>query len=144
MLPILTAAFTATTIMTLFSYVISWMSRQPFKEPLLLAVLLHNFNSAGSAVNKILGWVLHYMIGLAFSLGFHFLLYAGWTGLNPDSALVYGILTGTIGMAGWYCMFHFSSTQPVMDYRAFYMQLFIAHLFFSFSLVGTLSLLCFT
>lgn len=135
------ATLTATSLMTLFSYVVSWMFGQPFKEPLLLAILLNNLHLADNTINRVLGWILHYLLGLVFVIGFEFIINAGWGGINADTAMVYGASIGLIGIIGWQVMFNLSNKKPSMDYIGYYMQLFIAHIVFAFTTVGTYKIL---
>lgn len=131
------AAFIATSLMTLFSYSVALLSGQPFREPFLLAVLMDRFKASDATANRVLGWVLHYVLGLFFVLCFEMLLHMRWLFINWNSALIYGALIGVLGILGWKMLFRFTDKKPAMNYTGYYTQLFIAHVIFSLSMVGT-------
>lgn len=122
--------------MTLFSYLIAWLLKQPYKEPFLLAVLLNYFHVIDSKTNKVIGWVLHYVLGLLFVVAFQILLNVGWAKITWGSAILYGAVIGVIGILGWQLMFMLAPKTPRMNYAGYYAQLFIAHLVFAFTMVG--------
>lgn len=132
---LLIAAFAATTQMTIFSYVIAKVFNQPYDEPFLLALLLNRLNVNNSTINRYVGWVLHYALGLVFVIGFQLLVNIGWMGITWISALIYGVVIGIIGISGWQFMFKLCQKQPKMDCVGFYIQLFFAHILFSFVMV---------
>lgn len=127
------ATIFATTLMTLFSYFVAWIFKQPYKEPFLLAVLLNHFHVTNNTINRALGWILHYVLGLFFVVGFHLLLYAKWLPLGWYGASIYGIVIGLMGIVSWHIMFNLSSKKPKMNYTGYYLQLFLAHMLFSYT-----------
>ena len=125
----------ATSMMTLFSYITAWIFKEPFKEPQLLASLLEIFHFYSKRINHILGWLLHYMIGLLFILLYLFLKDKGWMAINLKSSLLYGAIIGFTGILGWFIMFKLSLFRPKMTYWLYYTQLFFAHLIFAVSIL---------
>ena len=105
LLILLTAAFAATTLKTIFSFVTSELFRQPYQEPYLLAALVSHFNVRDTKTNRYIGVVIQYALGLLFVLGFQALLNTGWMTLTYDSILLYGALIGILSMVGWLFMF---------------------------------------
>lgn len=124
----------ATTIMTLFSVLASSLTENQFNEPFILAVLFGNIGqNVLTACQLILGYILHYAIGLAFVLIFVFL----WKKFNirPSflSGAVFGFVTGIMGIAAWMITFKSHPDPPVINYTLFYAQLLVAHIIFGFT-----------
>jgi len=130
------ATFMATTLMTLFSYMVALLVAQPFKEPFLLAVLLNKFKVTDNTTNRVIGWILHYVLGLLFVLFFEVLLQMKWLSISWSSALIYGVVIGILGILGWKILFHVTNKKPKMNYTGYYTQLFIAHVIFAFTMVA--------
>lgn len=130
------AAIMATTLMTLFSYMIALLAAQPFKEPFLLAVLLNKFKVTDNTTNRAIGWILHYVLGLLFVLLFEVLLQLKWLSVSWSSALIYGLVIGIMGILGWIILFQITDKKPKMNYAGYYTQLFIAHVIFAFTMVA--------
>jgi len=66
LLKIAIAAFSATNVMTTFSYLLSASYKKLFKEPVMLNFILEGvgINLKGKA-HKLAGWIAHYIIGFA-------------------------------------------------------------------------------
>lgn len=100
---ILIAGISATSLMTLFSYIVSYINRSEFKEPELLNASLSSSKifPIKVAKNKLAGWAIHYFIGLLFVAGFN--LIWKFTPLSPSvfTGIVLGFIAGTIGIPGW-------------------------------------------
>jgi hypothetical protein len=130
---ILLVAVAATSAMTLFSYAISHSFRELYKEPVLLKhILIKTKLELTYQTKEILAWLIHYLIGLAFILGYYFL----WnkTSAQPSitTGLVLGAISGIIGILGWVILFKISNYKPKIDFKNYYIQLFFAHIIFAF------------
>lgn len=136
LLILLTAAFAATTLKTIFSFVTSELFRQPYQEPYLLAALVSHFNVRDTKTNRYIGVVIQYALGLLFVLGFQALLNTGWMTLTYDSILLYGALIGILSIVGWLFMFMQARSRPQMNSYGYYTQLFMAHIVFAFTMAG--------
>ena len=136
LLILLTAAFAATTLKTIFSFVTSEMFRQPYQEPYLLAALVSHFNVRDTQTNRYIGIAVQYTMGLLFVLGFHALLNTGWMTLTYNSILLYGALIGILSIIGWLFMFMQARSRPQMNSYGYYTQIFIAHIVFAFTMAG--------
>lgn len=133
---ILLAAIAATSLMTAFSYLVSETFRELYKEPLLLQYLMTRFNFGITGISKVIaGWTVHYLIGLIFVVIFHVLWQWGLYEITWITGLIYGILIGIIGIGGWVVMFILSNYKPRIDFKGYYLQLFIAHLVFAMTTV---------
>ncbi len=136
LLILLTAAFAATSLKTIFSFVTSQMFRQPYQEPYLLAALVSHFNVRDTKTNRYIGLVIQYALGLLFVIGFQALLNTGWMTLTYDSILIYGTLIGILSMVGWLFLFMQARSKPQMNSYGYYTQLFIGNILFAFTVAG--------
>ncbi|MBC8004593.1 MAG: hypothetical protein H7X84_03885 [Verrucomicrobia bacterium] len=133
---ILLATVAATSLMTAFSYLVSEGFRELYKEPVLLQYLMTRFNFGITGIWKIIaGWTVHYIIGLIFVVIFHILWRWGLYEITWLTGLIYGIVIGIIGIGGWVVMFILSNYKPRIDFKGYYLQLFIAHLVFAMTTV---------
>ena len=128
---IITAIF-STTMMTLFSYLYEARHSSKFKEPQLL-----NFLLCFSIVFPIKphkkswwGWLIHYLIGGIFVLIFKGLIIYGLMEESFWYALLYGLLIGLVGIAGWKCMFTMVGKPPSLNKKHYYIHLWLDHLIF--------------
>ncbi|HET6557930.1 MAG TPA: hypothetical protein VFG54_11490 [Prolixibacteraceae bacterium] len=133
---ILLATVAATSLMTAFSYLVSEAFRELYKEPLLLQYLMTRFNLGIKDTKKVIaGWTLHYFIGLIFVLLFHFLWKEGFLEITWLTGVIYGAIIGIMGIAGWVVMFILSDYKPCIDFKGYYLQLFVAHMIFALTIV---------
>lgn len=129
--------FLATSVMSGFSYLMAALTGKQFKEPQLLNALVRNSKHLPlwPQQQSVLGWVLHYSIGVLFIL----LLFLPWLfGFWPAGWVaggVMGLFLGGLGILGWHGMFLLHSNPPGVHLRHFYLQLIVAHVLFA--LTGT-------
>ena len=136
LLILLTAAFAATTLKTIFSFAAAELFRQPYQEPYLLAALVSHFNVCDTKTNRYIGVGIQYVLGLLFVIGFQLLLNKGWVTLSYESILLYGTLIGILSMLGWLFMFMQARSKPQMNSYGYYTQLFVANIVFAFTMAG--------
>lgn len=130
-LKILISTIAATSAMTLFSYAVSASAREVYKEPLLLTYVLTALHLKIPANFKIvLAWGLHYLIGLFFVMGYHFLWINNYVKLSLYSSIFLGAISGIIGIIGWIILFVIIPKKSTIDFKGYYLQLFIAHVIF--------------
>ena len=96
-----------TTMMTIFSFIYSYITNYSFNEPNLLNYVLVTseflfLRRLGE--QQIIGWIFHYLIGIAFA----YLYYKGIDIYDFDSTLpngvLYGIILSVLGISGWACL----------------------------------------
>lgn len=132
LLKIALAGISGTTLMTLFSYVLSIKKKKQFKEPEILNKLLKRADLNLDTIHKKdpPGWVLHYLAGLSFSLAYDSI----WrkTGVTPTMAnsLIMGTINGLFGILVWKAVFKLHPNPPNIHFSHFYRQLLIAHVIF--------------
>lgn len=131
LLQIVISSIAATSLMTLFSYVISASFRELYKEPVLLTYILTKLHIEVSPNTKsVLAWILHYIIGLLFVIAYHFMWAYDLAEFSWRVALLFGAISGIIGIIGWIIMFKAVDQKPNIDIKGYYLQLFFAHVIF--------------
>lgn len=127
----------ATSLMTLFSYIWSWIKDSKFKEPQLLNLLIKSSTiiRLNPGKRNVTGWIIHYIIGWFFVLCFDFI----WrnTALVPSfgNGALLGAIAGLVGITGWKTFFYLNADPPEIEFRKFYLQLIIAHIIFGLGAV---------
>ena len=144
LLTIILATLAGTSVMTAFSYLASESFNRLWKEPVLLNLAAKTAKIDFSPKRKSgFGWLIHYLVGLAFVLAYH--LIWKYHDYNPTwfCAIIFGMASGLIGILSWFFLFRISKYEPKIKIRHYYLQLFLAHLFFALATVGTYKLLDF-
>ncbi|MBF0695568.1 MAG: hypothetical protein IR153_10990 [Flavobacterium sp.] len=130
------AAFSATNVMTTFSYLLSNNYGRLFKEPVLLNFVLDHLGlTPKGKLKKFAGWFAHYVIGFAFVLTYdlvwrHTDIEFGWL-----SGSVFGVVSGFIGILGWRLIFLLPREKPDVHLNEYYIQLMVAHILFALAVV---------
>jgi hypothetical protein len=125
-------AILATTLMTAFSYGLSYALKKQFKEPELLNKILSRLHVIGSSKVEInpLGWFIHYTVGIIFIL-FYEVLWES-TSYTPTlgNFMFVGALLGVLAIVVWAIVLKIHPRPPKVDYPWYYIQLFVAHTVF--------------
>ena len=141
LLKIIIATLVATSLMTLFSYILSRKLNKQYREPQLLAEIIAQYNLFDSKMQHVGGWVLHYCVGLAFVVAYHFI----WenTFLDPTwfCGILFGIVSGIIGIFGWRMIFGIARHIPRIDFRGYFLNLLLAHIVFALGAVAVYALM---
>ena len=135
-LRIIIATLVGTSLMTAFSYLVSEAYRKTFKEPVLLNYVIRLSGITLNDRNKsIVGWIIHYILGLLFVIAYHFIWVYGILDMSWTSALILGAVSGIIGIIGWVIIFSLPSKEPRVAFTSYYIQLFFAHIVFAAGVV---------
>ena len=125
-------AIGATSAMTWFSYAMSKSFRELYKEPVLLSYALKKTNiSLSEKSQKTWGWLIHYIIGFLFVMGYYIVWVKNMLSVSPLNALLLGVISGVIGILSWIVIFKMTDHQPPIDFKGYYIQLFFAHIIFA-------------
>jgi hypothetical protein len=126
----------STSCMTLFSYGMAAVFRQQFREPKLLNILAIRLKilNASSGKNHPVGWVIHYVIGVLFVALIEWIRETAGFSPLPLYYIVAGTSCGLIGVVMWFITFRIHPNPPKLRYRAFYIQLILAHITFGLAL----------
>ncbi|TDW52118.1 hypothetical protein EV144_101801 [Flavobacterium sp. 270] len=129
---LLIVSIIATAAMTSFSCFMSKQFQELYKEPVLLSFVLSKLKMELSVKSeKILGWLLHFLIGFLFVLAYYVLWVKDILPISTLSALLLGAISGIIGIICWMFIFKMSNHQPHIDFKGYYLQLFFAHIIFA-------------
>ena len=129
-----------TTAMTIFSYVVSEVMSDNFREPDVMSFFFKNLSKTFLQYGTYLGylaWAIHYIIGFSFV----FIYVKLWDNntLKPNivSGIFLGAIAGIFGIIGWYITFKIHPNPPIVNLKNFFIQLFFAHIVFGiFAMIG--------
>lgn len=128
----MTAAISATTAMTVFSYCLSEYKQKNFKEPALLAVLIYRMWPAiGRYGTRVAGWIIHYLVGLLFACIYKVMVKKSRSAVSLPVYLAIGFVTGVVAVTVWRLALHLHPYPPKLDRKRFYGQLLIGHCIFA-------------
>ena len=121
----------ATTVMSLYSYVLSAVKQEQFREPEVLAALIVRLSPhlKRSRV-RALAWGVHYAVGVFFAAIYHSLWRQQGTRPRFTGGLLAGGITGIGAIAVWRAVIAVHPCPPRLRYRAYYGQLLPAHVLF--------------
>lgn len=141
MLKIAIAAFSATNLMTTFSYLMAGHYNTLFLEPVALNNILRKLKLCiPGKYEKFSGWAAHYLIGLAIVAIYEFIwcftiIKFGWI-----SGLLLGFATGLLAILAWQQIFKLPSREKHVATTEYYIQLVLAHLIFALAVVAAFKL----
>jgi hypothetical protein len=124
------AALTGTSLMTLFSEVISKLKGSNYNEAQILGELLNRITPLNKTQAQAAGWVGHYTVGVGFAAVYAAYLKATRRKPTLLNGLVYGALSGLAGAGIWHATFKAHPNPPGVDLKNYYKQLVLAHVVF--------------
>lgn len=128
---ILLPGITATSFMTLFSYIAGEIEDKNFSEPDLLSKLYNRIDlDTNKETSKVIGWSGHYLIGIMFAF-----IYAEiWKTMKIRPGIKHGLTVGTISgvaaIGAWTTFFTLHPAPPGIHFKKYYAQLWVAHIIF--------------
>lgn len=131
-LRIVLAGAIGTTFMTLYSYAAANKEQRQYREPELLNKLVDKAPVDLPKVkkNNVMGWLVHYGIGLTFSTVYDIIWRKTSVLPTTKSSLIMGAISGAIGILGWKAFFSAHPNPPKTHFKGFYAQLMVAHIIF--------------
>jgi hypothetical protein len=124
-------AFCGTSAMTTYSYLLSGIQGSNFKEPVLLAKLISRLTPGmGQKRAEISGWVLHYMVGVLFTVIYRSIFKKRLVSPNARSAAFIGGVSGIFAVGVWKIVLDIHPIPPTTKRRNFFGQLVVAHVIF--------------
>ena len=132
------AAVTGTSVMTLFSEIVSQIKGSNYNEAQILGELLNRITPLNKKQAEVAGWVAHYAVGIAFAA--IYVAYLKQTKRKPTllNSIAYGALSGLAGAAIWHATFKAHPNPPGVDLKNYYKQLVLAHVVFGITAGATL------
>jgi len=136
LLLIIVSSIVGITVMTIFSYVVSKSFNKLYKEPILLKYVLERMQvSISDNFTLVLGWFLHYIIGILFVVIYHFIWMNGWMEISVLHSFILGLASGLVGIVAWRIMFAISNSESKVDMNGYFFQLVIAHILFALTVM---------
>ena len=130
---VLSSGILGTSAMTIFSYLVSELMSDNFREPEIMSLLFKNLSITFLQYGTYLGclaWVFHYIIGFSFVFIYVKLWDKNTIRPNIISGIFLGAITGIIGIIGWYITLRIHPNPPTVNLRNFFILLFFAHIVF--------------
>ena len=131
LLKIAIAAFSATNMMTTFSYLLSASYKKLFREPVMMDFV---FKGIGIKLvgkwHKIGGWIAHYIIGLILVVSYELIWRYTPVQFGFLTGILFGVASGLIGIACWYTLYA-TSIHDDVSRGSYYIQLFFGHIIFA-------------
>ncbi len=134
---VLSAGIIGTSAMTIFSYLVSELMSENFREPEIQTILIKNLLPAAKQYAPYLAWSLHYLIGFGFA--FIYVRLWDYNKLKPniESGMFLGAVSGIVGITGWYFTLKIHPELPVTNPKHFFILLFFAHIILGvFAMIG--------
>lgn len=124
-------AIAGTSMMTLFSYMVSVAAKENFSEPEHLATLIHRLLPQTKKLSKVQGWTAHYLVGLVFAAVYTELWERRKLKPSALNALMLGAVSGAVAVGVWKLTFKMHPSPPWIKYNKYYAQLVPAHIVFA-------------
>lgn len=128
---IILASIEGTSLMSLFSYAVSFLKSKNFKEPELLGKLIDRIvPGLDKEEAKATGWTLHYLAGYVFAAVYAELLKR--TDLKPTilNGLLIGAASSVPALLMWYTVFKLHPNPPKKQFKDYFGHLVLAHVVF--------------
>lgn len=126
------AATVGTTMMTLFSYMVSLATDKNFSEPEHLTTMLYRLAPGLSKKHsRFAGWGAHYAVGLLFVLVYQELWKTGKIKKSIRNGIALGVLSGALAVLVWKGTLKAHPLPPWIDFTNYYIQLVPAHIVFA-------------
>lgn len=136
------SAIVGTSVMTLFLYMTSWITKNNFRVIHILGnMLTFKTKEDGSLSNSFwvfgVGSVIHYMVGFLYVVAYHFLLMNGHIRLTLFQGIIVGIVTGIVAVGGWKCFYKLHPKPPIIKLKLYLWVILLAHILFSIVVLYT-------
>ncbi|HMV11187.1 MAG TPA: hypothetical protein PK325_17820 [Cyclobacteriaceae bacterium] len=131
-LKVFIAKVTATVLMTIFTYGVSFFRKKDFKEPEIINHLLRPIKFLKIKNEKwfLGGWALHFFFGVMFVTAYHFIWENNYYGSTFLSACELGAATGIFWLITWTLIFKYHPSPPKINLKEFYIPIFLSHVVF--------------
>jgi len=132
MMNFIISGIVAVIAMTLFSAIYNTFTKDEFREPNLLTQIFKKlFQRTLHKPLYVYGWLVHFLIGFVF-LGLYEFTWR-WFAIERsiDIAVLFGLVSGFLGIIGWYFMFKAVRYTYHFNYAHYYFHLVLAHIVFS-------------
>lgn len=138
---IISCGVAGTALMSVFIYTVSSLSGRLIRVTRILGTMVTNKAEApGRKSNNSppvisIGTLIHYFIGVLFSLVYFFLWHHGIGRPNFLQALVFGVVSGVVAVCAWALFFRIHPYPPKLSYPFFLFLIFLGHIVFAIGVV---------
>lgn len=129
MIKLLKMSLISTTVMTLFTYLISFNKKEFFIEPLVLNKLFFP-KKKNSRKHNISGYIAHYSVGFIFSSFYKAVWEKSPVSVNEKNSGMMGFINGIAGICVWHLFYMLNPDPPKIQLKKYYLQLLLAHVVF--------------
>ncbi|MFP5039580.1 hypothetical protein [Parasediminibacterium sp. JCM 36343] len=134
---VLSMGILATSAMTIFSYLVSELMSENFREPEIMAIFIKDLLPTAKQCAPYFAWCLHYIIGFSFVIIYMKLWDNNKLKPNLQSGMFLGAITGIFGIIGWYITLKIYHNPLNTNIKDFFILLFFAHIVFGiFAMIG--------
>jgi len=126
----LIAGIAATSAMSIYSYALSQIQDEHYREPVILGQLMHRSTQLSKRDAAIAGWIAHYGVGLLFAEVYRQFWRNGKISFSIAGGLLLGGVSGLLAAAVWKSVLSLHPNPPKLKYNRFYGQLVPAHVLF--------------
>ncbi|WP_247236754.1 hypothetical protein [Telluribacter sp. SYSU D00476] len=139
---IMVEGIVGTALMTLFMYVLTYLTHRTMKVVKILGTMLTFSTSptgqlSGKPLALVAGTAAHYTVGILFSYCFHLLWNMGIGQPDYLHSFLLGLAFGLFGSTVWYLFFKVHPNPPKVHLRPYLFSLLPAHLIFASGVIMT-------
>lgn len=132
---IIMSGIAGTALMTLFMYLMSFVTNRVMKVTKILGTMITMGNYGRGELKErqfslISGIIVHYLVGILFMFCYYQLWRIGFGGPNFLTGLIFGFASGMLAIAVWYAFFAIHPSPPKVPLRSYLSNLFLAHFLF--------------
>ncbi|HYG37593.1 MAG TPA: DUF6789 family protein [Cytophagales bacterium] len=134
------AGIAGTGLMTAFLYILSFISGKRLNVVKILGTMITGQTTSEKGLSDskkaiVMGWLLHYAIGIGFALSFVFLWHNNMGKPDLKNGLILGLIYGAIAATVWRMFFRVHPNPPLIPLRSFLISIFIGHILFAGTVV---------
>lgn len=146
LLNVIVSGIVGTVLMTVFMYGMTFLTDRVMKVTKILGTMLTFETSAMGHLSDskraiTVGILAHYAIGIGFALIYYGLWSLGIGQPDLVSGIWFGISSGIAAVVFWYGLFALHPKPPAISLRPYLVTLFLAHIVFTYGVIGAYTLL---
>ncbi len=142
------AGIIGTSTFTLFSFLLAKTIKKNYVEPTLLdQMLIRVTPGMNEKQAKVTGWLIHYLIGIAFAANYNLLINKKQVAPTITNGAIAGTITGLLASFAWDNILTLHPAPPRKRSIDFYVQLVAGHAIFgitAFFILKRLNRVCST
>lgn len=141
-LKIIIAGIVGTAVMTLFMYVLAFVTKDRFKVVKILGTMLTFQTTPNKGLSDqpsaiIIGTVAHYFVGIVFSIVYAWLWSKEIVDENFFQVAILGFVTGIFAAVVWRIFIAIHPDPPDLPLQSYLSAILSGHIFFSVGVLAT-------